>query len=57
MEREFKIKTLEQLLECYECNSIRELWNYIEYLKEVRDDYELLKSKVKNIANEIDNMY
>lgn len=57
MNKEFAIQTLEQLLKHYECSSIQELWNYIEYLKEVRGDYELLKGKVKNLANEINGMY
>ena len=56
-DKEFKIQTLEQLLKHYECNSIQELWNYIEYLKDVRSDYEWLKKKVKNLASEINEMY
>lgn len=55
--KEFKIQTLEQLLKYYECSSIQELWNYIEYLKDVRSDYEWLKKKVKNLASEINEMY
>lgn len=57
MDKEFKIQTLEQLLKYYECSSIQELWNYIEYLKDVRSDYECLKKKVKNLASEINQMY
>lgn len=49
--------TIEDLLKTYDCNSVAELAGYIDYLEEVKADYEYVKSKLKSFASEIDKLY
>lgn len=39
------------------CKDGTELLNYIEYLKDIKADYECLKDKVKSLANLVDILY
>ena len=48
---------LQDLLNAYGFNSLRELEEYIDYLEEVKLDYEYIKSKLKCLTNEIDKLY
>lgn len=42
---------IEKLLEKCGCKNITDLWGYIGYLEDVKNDYELLKDKIKYLAN------
>lgn len=48
---------LEELLELYDMKTVQELVNYINYLTDVKEDYEILKDKVHNLNRFIDNLY
>lgn len=48
---------LEELLELYDMKTSQELIDYINYLMNVKEDYEILKDKVRNLSRFIDNLY
>ena len=48
---------LEEFLELYDMKSAQELIDYINYLMNVKEDYEILKDKVRNLSRSIDNLY
>ena len=50
-------KGLELLLEECGCRNIKELWDYIDYLRNVKSDYELLKEHVKYVYEEMQSFY
>lgn len=50
-------KRFEKLLEDCDCQDIDELCDYIDYLKNVKADYELLKGHVRHIYSEMQSFY
>ena len=48
---------LEELLELYDMKTAQELNDYISYLINVQEDYEILKDKVRNLSRFIDDLY
>ena len=42
---------LEKLLEKCGCRNITDLWNYIDYLEDIKNDYEFLKDSIKHFTN------
>ena len=48
---------LEELLKLYDMKTAQELIDYINYLMNVKEDYEILKDKVRNLSRSIDNLY
>ena len=42
---------LEKLLETCGCRNLTDLWNYIDYLEDIRNDYEFLKDSIKHFTN------
>ena len=48
---------LQNLLQKYDCYSVTDLAGYIEYLEDVKADYEYIKSKFKCFVDEIDKLY
>lgn len=49
--------TLDDILQKYEFKTASELWNYIDYLENVKADYELLKEKVNSLKILMDQLY
>ena len=49
--------TLEELLRLQGCDTVRDLFGYINYLEDVKADYEYLKSKLKCLVGEIHQLY
>ena len=46
---------LEALMDEFEFNSIEDMRGYIYYLQGVKEDYEYVKGKFKNLTNELCN--
>jgi hypothetical protein len=44
-------EAIEKLCKHCGCRNIEELWDYIGYLEDVKQDYEFLKDRVKYLAN------
>lgn len=49
--------TIQDLLKKYDCNDVAELYGYIEYLEDVKADYEYLKSRFRYFVDEMDKLY
>ena len=45
------MNNIEELLKSCGCKDVKELWNYIGYLEDVKRDYEFLKGKLKNLVS------
>ena len=52
-----KIKNIDELLKHYECETLEELWEYIENLEAIKDDYEYLKNQVNDLCLEMQDLY
>lgn len=50
-------KNIEALLKSCGCSNLEQLRNYIDYLKQVKEDYEFLKSQVCSLYSKIKNLY
>ena len=50
-------ETLENFLEKKELKDVVELIRYIDYLEDIKKDYELLKSEVLKVTNIIKDLY
>ena len=48
---------LEELLKLYDMKTAQELIDYINYLMNIKEDYEILKDKVRNLDRFMDNLY
>ena len=49
--------SMQDLLNKYDCESVLELYGYIEYLEGVKEDHEYMKERFKSFVNEIDELY
>jgi hypothetical protein len=48
---------IKKLLKDCGCRNIEELWSYIVYLKGVKEDYEFLKNKIRDLKWLLDELY
>lgn len=51
------MEMLKKFLEKKELKDVKELINYVDYLEDVKKDYEFLKSEVLKVSNNIKNLY
>lgn len=51
------MEMLKKFLEKKELNDISELINYVDYLEDIKKDYEWLKNQVLKTANIIKDLY
>ena len=55
--RNRNVVTMDTILQKYEFKTVGELWNYIDYLENVKVDYESLKEKVNSLKHFTDQLY
>lgn len=57
MGKHIEMHDLEALMDEFEFETIEQLISYIYYLQGVKEDYEILKRKIRTIYNELDFLY
>lgn len=48
---------VEAILKRCGCNTVEQLWNYIDYLENVKEDHDLLKSQVCSLYSKMQELY
>lgn len=52
-----EIPNIDALLKSCGCNNLNELWDYIDYLECVKEDYDFLKTQICNVYLNMQDLY